>query len=270
MIKDPDYKLFSLLLLLSIGLMVMEGKQKIQTGKAMGRVAFYPFQEGIAISRDLLDLRSENDHMKTLVQKLSLENQLLKEFRYENESLRRMLAFKERGDFELLPSEVIGRSPGRMNQSLVIDRGKEDGVELNMPVVTYEGLVGKVIEVSSHTALVQTLFDRNSRVSALIQKTRGLGIIRWQGGTNLLLDNLPIQEKVETGDQIISSGLGGIFPKGLQIGAVREVREGRRGLFHEITVEPVVSSKIEEVFIILMELRNSSLQGEESKIEKNP
>ncbi|MCH7761216.1 rod shape-determining protein MreC [candidate division TA06 bacterium] len=259
--KSRDLKLFSLLIFLSFGMMVMGEKPKVLFGKALGRVVFFPFQKGVSFTRGLLEIKKKSRTLSTRLASLSLENQLLQEFRYENENLRRLVEFKEKGEFEMAPAEVIGRSPGRMNQSLLIDRGKKNGIRINMPVVTYEGIVGKVIELTDHTALVQTLFDRNSRVSSFVQRSRALGILRWRSGTTLLLDNVPIQEDVQIGDRIISSGFGGIFPKGLQAGTIRETREGRRGLFHKIIVEPAVSSKVEEVFIITGESKIAPALG---------
>jgi rod shape-determining protein MreC len=259
--KNKDVQLFTILILLSLGMIVMGEKPRVETGKALGRVVFFPFQKGVSFIEDLVSLRSENRNLNTRLTELSLQIQFLQEYRYENKSLRKLLAFKEKGKFDLLPAEVIGRSPGQMNHTIIIDRGENSGIQVNMPVVTDEGIVGKVSEVSNRTALVQTLLDRNCRVSAFIQKSRGLGIVKWQGGTTLLFDNLPIQEDVRVGDQIISSGLGGIFPKGLQIGVIHNIREGRRGLFHEIEVEPAVTSKVEDVFIILGESKISQSES---------
>jgi rod shape-determining protein MreC len=113
-------------------------------------------------------------------------------------------------------------------------------------------LVGKVVDVFEKSSLVQLLMDRNCPVSAMIQRTRVSGILNYHGGNTFRLENVPWRMDVRQGDQIISSGMGDLFPKGLHLGRVIGVRSNERSLFKEISVEPSVDfNSLEEVFVII-------------------
>jgi rod shape-determining protein MreC len=121
-----------------------------------------------------------------------------------------------------------------------------------MSVVTSQGLVGRVVEVYPSAALVQILLDRNCPVSAMIHRSRVSGILAYEGGTAFRLKNVLWRMDVREGDIVVSSGLGGLYPKGLQLGWVSEVSSNPRDLFKEIVVEPSVDfNSLEEVFVLL-------------------
>jgi rod shape-determining protein MreC len=214
-------------------------------------VVFYPFEKTIAHWKSLSDLREENAMLRHRVTELAIENQQLREFDYENRNLRKLVEFKKRQRLDLIPAEVIARDPNRLAESFVIDRGRDAQISTELPVVTAEGVVGKVSDVSDGFSVVQTIYDRDFRVSCLEMKSRVIGILRWKGGPNCSLDNVPVQAEVGVGDTILSSGLGGVFPKGLLVGVIVGIGPDNTGLFHEISVSPAADlSRVEEVFVV--------------------
>ncbi len=253
--KDSHSKreivIFGVLVGISLILIFMGDLRQIKVARAVSMVVFYPFEKSIAHWKGLSGLSNENAILRQKVTELSIENQQLRQFEYENKNLRKLVDFKKRKGLELVPAEVIGRDPNRLTESFVIDRGRDAQLRPGMPVVTAEGLVGKISEVVEGTSLVQTIFDRDFRVSCLEMKSRVIGILKWKGGSNCSLENVPVQAQVSVGDTIVSSGLGGIFPKGLLVGVIVSMEPDNTGLFHDIKIAPAADfSSVEEVFVV--------------------
>lgn len=214
----------------------------------------YTFFQGIVNYNRLLE---ENARLKSeLAARDNLYYKLL-ELQKENYRLREMLGFKERTEYALLPAEVIARDPSHWFETIIINKGYADGVEKDMAVVTAEGLVGSVMFVSRNSSQVLMLTDSRRAVSALVQRSREPGFIGIVEGypeknSYLRLTNLPPEANVQPGDIVISSGLGGVFPKGLVIGHVLEVGNDKSGLLQQATVVPAVNfNRLEEVFVVL-------------------
>jgi rod shape-determining protein MreC len=151
-------------------------------------------------------------------------------------------------------AEVVGLDASAWFQTITVNRGKEHGVALNAPVIAAGGLVGRVISVGSDVAQIQLLTDRDCSVGALLARTRARGVVAGSGGeaspTGLSLNYVSNLEDVVEGDLIVTSGMDGIYPKGIAIGRVGSVRNGPR-LFKIITVEPAANiDRLEEVFIL--------------------
>lgn len=202
---------------------------------------------------ELADFRFANEVLREQNLQLSIELAGLREAKLENERLRGLLDFKLRnqGRGEYLAAKVIARDPDRVVNTILIDLGYEDGVRERMPVVTAEGLVGRILETQLGTAVVQLLLDRNCRVSAVVQRaTRTQGIVKVEAGV-FHLDNVPLRSDIEAGDDVVSSGLGGIFPEGLRVGTVASLGDEELGLFREVVLAPGVNfSSLEEVFVL--------------------
>ncbi|HHT46652.1 MAG TPA: rod shape-determining protein MreC [Firmicutes bacterium] len=186
----------------------------------------------------------------------NLSHQLL-ELQKENHRLREMLGFENSVEYSLLPAEVIARDPSYWFETITINKGFDDGVKKDMAVVTSQGLVGSVYFVSQNSSQVLMLTDSRRAVSALVQRSRepgSIGIVEGYPQKNgfLRMVNLPPDANIQTGDAIISSGLGGIFPKGLVIGHVVEVEKDQYGLLQQALVAPAVNfNRLEEVFIVI-------------------
>jgi rod shape-determining protein MreC len=242
---------FGVLVVISLALIFMGDVRQLRVARGISMVVFYPFEKGIAHLKSLSGLHEENAMLKQRVTELAIKNQQLREFDYENASLRKLVAFKQRGELELVPAEVIARDPNRLAESFVIDRGKDAGLVRGMPVVTAEGIIGKLSDVSEGTSLVETIYSRDFRVSCLVMKSRVIGILKWEGGVFCSLEDVPVQVELAVGDTIVSSGLGGVFPKGIMIGTIASVKPDNTMLFYAIEVAPAADlSRVEEVFVV--------------------
>jgi len=200
----------------------------------------------------LSGLSEENRFLRQRNFELSVQGQKLREAELENLRLRNLLGFKSKEAFSYLPAEVVAKDVDRMINAILINVGAKDGVRERMSVATGEGLVGKVFEVFPSTSIVQLLLDRNCRVSAVVQsKARAFGIIEWIGGERYRLA-VPLRSAIQEGDRVVSSGMGGVFPKGLEIGTVEQIGSEKMGLLRELIVTSSVRfSQLEEVFVLL-------------------
>lgn len=173
------------------------------------------------------------------------------EVRLENKRLRRLLEFKETQEIETLPARVIAEDASSWFRTVTIDKGSEQGVIEGLPVVVAEGVVGRVVRSSPRYSRVLLVTDASSAVASLLQTNRARGVCRGQG-EQLVFDFVLRQEEVKVGDRVVTSGMGGVFPKGLVIGHVRSVDRQEYGLFQMIEVAPSVDfSHLEEVLVLL-------------------
>jgi rod shape-determining protein MreC len=173
------------------------------------------------------------------------------EVRLENERLRLLLDFKEAQEIATLPARVIAEDASSWFRTVMIDKGSDQGVTEGMPVVVAEGVVGRVVRSSPRFARVLLITDASSAVASLLQDNRARGICRGQGD-QLVFDFVLRQEEVNVGDRVVTSGMGGVFPKGLVVGHVKSVDRQEFGLFQAITVAPSVDfSHLEEVLVLL-------------------
>jgi len=209
----------------------------------------------------LYNVRQENRRQKREINLLKMENSRYRELLSTHKRLRELLQFKQTINRPILAAQVIGRDPTGWFKSIIVDKGKSAGVDINMPVVNASGVVGRIVSVSPTYAKALLIIDQNSAVDCLVQRSRDRGITKGLSTETCKLDYVVKSSDVTVGDTIVTSGLGGIFPKGLQVGQVLAVKEATGGLFKDIAVRPVVNfSKLEEVLIILEEKRPSNHQ----------
>jgi rod shape-determining protein MreC len=202
--------------------------------------------------RQLRSLQGRARELEETVDRLMIENVRLREAEIERANLRELLQFKQANpSYETLAAEVIGRDPSNLLHYVTIDRGTEDGVALGMPVVTARGLVGSITSAYPHTARVMLLNDLSSSVNALIQRSRATGVVQGQGQRGLTMRYVEQGEQVEAGDIVLTSGLGGNFPKRLVVGQVTAVERRDVDMFLEVQVQSAVNfDRLEAVLVI--------------------
>lgn len=213
----------------------------------------------------LTRLEAENEALRA--ENAALKNQLilLEEARIENETLRRQLAFKSAApNYQLLAAEVVGQDSSDFLRYIIIDRGTADGVRRGMPVLAAEGLVGRVEEVSVNSAKVLLITDPSSSVAALIQRTRATGVVQGQLGEQMVMRYLLPDSPVMPGDVVLTSGLGGNFPKRLVIGTVVRVERQDVAMFQEALVEPAVNLRDLEMVMVLLNFSPAELASEKN------
>lgn len=213
-------------------------------------------RQGTHFTRDVASVFQENQALRSENQELRHVVFQLTEKAAENERLQAMLEFRTKSvAFQMKAATVIGRDPGTLSQSLLISQGSRDGIRANMPVVTPQGLVGHVMEVFPGTAKVRLLVDAGSSAAAMVQRTqsRAVGIVEGNPSQAIYLrmKNLTRDGDVIKGDKIMTSGLGGIYPKGLLIGEVYDVVDDEGGLLKHALIQPSFDfARVEEVFVI--------------------
>jgi rod shape-determining protein MreC len=203
------------------------------------------------------ELEVENKKLLVENRELRAENNLLNELETENSRLRMALDFRDRSSFKLMPARIISRNASTWWNTLRINRGFEDGVEADMPVVTELGVVGKTTTVSKNEAIVVLVTDETCRIGCKIDGTREQGIIsglriQEKAAEGLLQMNfLSKNAKIEPSQQVLTAGVAhGAFPPGLVIGRVKEFR--LRALDGQAVVEPAVQlGSIEDVFVLI-------------------
>ena len=242
----------SVAVILSLTMMGLSEPGKANMAKRVSTTLFRGGQWLFSWAIRLSELSEENRFLRQRNLELSVQVQKRREAELENLRLRNLLGFKPKEAFSYLPAEVVAKDVDRMINAILINVGAKDGAQEKMPVATAEGLVGKVFEVFPSTSIVQLLLDRNCRVSAVVQsKERAFGITEWIGGERYRLA-VPLRSAVQEGDLVVSSGMGGVFPKGLKIGTVEQIGPEKMGLLRELIVKSSVRfSQLEEVFVLL-------------------
>ncbi len=198
----------------------------------------------------LRGVRAENRQLKEQIEQMRLEQVRLSEDAEQAHRLQSLLAFKEQTIAKTVPAQVIGSSGSDLSRSNYIDKGSNDGVGLDMAVITVGGIVGKVLRVYPSTALVLMINDQTSGVGAMLEKSRLQGVLRGTANGAVILERVMSDERVMPGDTVLSSGGDQIFPKGLPVGTVTKVSPGRE-MFLNIQIKPAADlSRLEEVLVI--------------------
>jgi rod shape-determining protein MreC len=202
--------------------------------------------------QDFGRLRDENRRLSLEVDDLRARVIRLQEAEIENRSLREELGFKQAYPaYDLLPAEVVGRDPSNYLQYLQVDKGTADGVRVGAVAVAPQGLLGRVVAAGSNYSRILLVTDSSSSVNVLLQSSRASGVASGQFGGALLMKYIPQGELVRLGDMVLTSGLGGNFPKGLVVGQVSQVRQKDIELFQEAVVESLIDFRqLEVVYLI--------------------
>ena len=199
----------------------------------------------------LVDTHQENVLLRKKLDLLRLENSRYQEVLLANRRLRLLLYFQENTDELLLAARVIGWDSSGLFKSITIDKGKDDGIRVSMPVVNAEGVVGRIISVSPGYSQVLLVTDQNSSVDGLVQRSRGRGILKGRGSRECLFEYVIKTCDIKNGDTIVTSGMGGVFPKGLYLGVVTQIEDFPNKLFKDVRVVPAVDfSRLEEVLVV--------------------
>ena len=201
--------------------------------------------------RELRNLRQEVNRLQLENQTLNLELSNHKSLESEISRLKDILQVKARLPHKARIARIIAHDPGTWNKSFVIDSGAADGIQVDSPVITEQGIVGRVLETTPKYSRVLMLTDTDSSVAGIDQRSGVTGIIQGTGRSQLKFGYVNANEDVQPNDVIVSSGLGGIFPKGYVLGSVVKKTTGENGLSLDIEVAPVVDfASLDYVFLL--------------------
>ncbi len=222
-----------------------------------------PIQASVSWSLELIAAAFENyiylwhthrDNIALLEENRKLLNSIasLKETQQENVRLKKLLNFEEKFSLQSVIARVIAKDVSTEFRSIRLNRGESSGIKKNMAVVTDEGIVGRVLRTTQNTSDVVTILDLLSAVDAIVERSRARGIVEGLTDDTCQLKYALRTDDIQPGDVLISSGLGGVFPKGIAVGTVSKVNRKPFGITQEVDVHPNVDfSKLEEVIIVL-------------------
>jgi rod shape-determining protein MreC len=255
-----------ILILIGGGLLILFSYPKKPEGGMLSRGLYTvlgPFMQGVSSAHTqvkyvwqsyigLIGVREEDRHLKEEIRKLRRDNAALLDKERENRRLKKLLDLRASHEFPSVAAQVVGEDAVGWYRTLFINRGLDDGVHPDMPVTVAEGVVGRVVNSSSDMSRIILLTDPNHSVDCRVARTRDRGVLSGRLERGCILRYINLKSDIRPGDEVVTSGLDGIFPRGLPIGKVAKVEKGTQGLFLEARIVPSVDfSEIEEVLVIL-------------------
>jgi rod shape-determining protein MreC len=217
--------------------------------RALSMSVFYPAYITVSQVPVFTGLYSENKRLRKELAEISVKLQVFREQTSENMRLRGLVGFAEHTLYTLVPARIVARDPSPQYRSVIVSGGQAQGVEMYMPVVGERGAAGKVVQVLENMSMVQLLRDPSSRTSAMVSRSRAVGVLQTENGREFFV-RLRSHEDAREEDTIVTSGLGGIYPKGLTVGFVRKIDDSNP-LFKRAYIDFSVNfDKLEEVFVM--------------------
>ncbi len=237
---------------LSLALLFSGPAFRAETAASLRATVFYPFGLVMAFVPAPIN-RTAQDHLERHQEALcQLDRSQWREAMRENDRLRELLGFAQRAEQTLLPTQVVGRSADRFGEILALAGGAKAGASVGQPVVGVEGLVGVVALLEENLSHARTLRHDGLAISGMLQDSRFVGRLRWNPRRHRLdLNGIPLHGRVRPGEWVVTSGYGGIFPRGIPIGEVVAVADDSTNVVKEIGVRPFVDlDRTEEVFLL--------------------
>ena len=259
-------RLGSLALVVAVGLFILLSFRitPLSAASGFGSDAFGPvgwalsgpwqqLQEIAGTLRTASELKAENERLQAEVDRLTQELVRLPEVERENTQLKEQLGLKQaQPRYAWRAAQVLGQEPSDIMRGLIISRGANDGIQRGMTVLSTNGsLVGRIVYVGATTSRVLLITDVSSSVSAVVQSSRAYGVVNGQRSGTLLMKYIRQGEQLKTGDIVVTSGVGGVFPEGFMVGRVTDVRQIDIEMFQEARVDSQVDfDRLETVLVI--------------------
>ncbi len=200
---------------------------------------------------DLVHVREENARLRTQLAQVTSDRARLAELEAENRHLSELLDLKDVLGLKSVAANVIGSDATGLSHTLILASGESDGLLPGMAVLSSRGVVGKIIAVSPHASRVLLIDDHNSALDGFDQRSRARGIVAGLVDDGMILKYTDRSQDIRDGDTVVTSGLDGIFPRGLLVGTVKSVRREGPGLFLKVSIAPAVEFKgLEQVLIM--------------------
>lgn len=248
-----DYIVTALILVFALSIAVNRHQGGLNTLRQVSITFVSILEEPLSNIRVYRQALSTNRYLQR--QNILLQDELsrLRAIELENNDLRKLLNFQNESEFSLHPVRFVVKDLTGINNTFTVDAGSEEGIEPGMPVITSDGIIGKVILTSAYYSQVMPYYNNLFRVSARIQETRSTGIVSWSGDnmSELVMDFVPKTIPVDSGFVIESSGFGNEFPAGIPIGSVLRTEELEGKDTQRIYLKPFTSlSEVAEGFIV--------------------
>jgi rod shape-determining protein MreC len=228
---------------------VTEGLSPIQEGLANSKKSLSFLWENYLL---IVNTSKENNVLKKQISRLESDLTTMEEVRKENLRLKRLLSYSDEMSHQRVMAQVVGWDSANEFKVIRLNKGKKDGIKVMAPVITDHGLVGYVYRVTDNYADVLTILDQNNRVDVMIERTRTHGIVEGVFNFKCALKYIMRNEPVEVGDKLITAGVGGIYPKGIKVGMITDIKKENFGMTLSIEVIPSVDfDKLEEVLVLI-------------------
>jgi len=200
---------------------------------------------------NLVDVRHDNVRLREILNQQNSRIIEADEISQENQRLAKLLDMKKKIRRTSLTATIIGNDTAPWFNTLLLDRGTTSSLAEGMPVVASSGVVGQIVKVAPSTSRVLLLTDHTSGIAATILRSRARGVVKGRGEGVCILDFASREDDIKVGDMVVTSGIGGVFPKGLPIGEVTMVKRGEYGIFQTVSIKPSVNiSHLEELLVL--------------------
>lgn len=262
-LRIKEYLILTLFVVISLVLIFNNDNTQIRFLRAFAIGFVGTLQSGVSAVPNVFELQSENKYLREKNIELANDVASLKEAKLENIRLSKLLTLKDKNVLGIISAKIVNKSLVQTRNTITINAGENDSIKVNMPVITDDGLVGKIVGVSKNYSIAQILYNKDLRISAKVQRSRVDGIFTYDGVGNLILTNVPKAADVNPGDLIITSEYSNLFPGGIPLGTVMETGN-IDNLFKRVIIRPVVNfSILEEVFVV-----KSQPNKEKNELEK--
>ena len=222
--------------------------------RTLGSVVASPFNALGNIARNITAPQETLDELERQNAELTAQVAELSEAEATAERLQDLLDLRSTYNLQSTAARIIGASGDAWSQTVTIDKGSADGLTINMPVCNSAGVIGQIIDVSLNSATVRLSTDENSGISAMLQETRAQGMLQGQPDGSLRLEYVSTDVDVREGDLVITSGLGGVYPKGLLLGTVSAVSSDDNAVYQTIVVTPASRAENNEEVLVITSL----------------
>ncbi|MBU0478773.1 rod shape-determining protein MreC [bacterium] len=221
----------------------------------------YPFQKltrsayksGVNLKKAILsvrEMRSKEDALEKEIESLSIEIKLLRSLRTENKKLRELLEIKNKYNYQIIFAEIIAGDITSLYDSVIIDKGKKDNIEKNMPVMTAQGIVGITQDVGAYSTRIITILNPNCKLGVFVGRSSLRGVMQGKGDY-CVIKYISIEENIEIGNRVYTSEGGGIYPEGIEVGKVFRIDKNPHDIFQVIYVLPCVNIRtLDKVAVI--------------------
>jgi rod shape-determining protein MreC len=245
--KIKEYLLLFILLIISLVVLTLNHNPKVK------KIRTYAFST-VAVWAELFNYVTGSDSPE--IKKLRLKNaelmlqvNKLHEYAFENAELKRLLNYKEKSDYKLIPATVLAKNISKTQGVYIINVGKKDSVAKGMPVITDKGLVGIITNVSNNYSLIRTLQNSFLKIAAIIPRSNIEGVVKWDGN-RLVIENIPTTADINIGDRVVTSVLSTVFPPSIPVGLVAKKETNISGLLSNVTIKPFVNViAVKNVFV---------------------
>lgn len=262
-LRIKEYLILTLFVVISLVLIFNNDNTQIRFLRAFAIGFVGTLQSGVSAVPNVFELQSENKYLREKNIELANDVASLKEAKLENIRLSKLLTLKDKNILGIISAKIVNKSLVQTRNTITINAGENDSIKVNMPVITDDGLVGKIVGVSKNYSIAQILYNKDLRISAKVQRSRVDGIFTYDGVGNLILTNVPKAADVNPGDLVITSDYSNLFPGGIPLGTVLETGN-LDNLFKKVIIRPVVNfSILEEVFVV-----KSQPSKEKNELEK--